>query len=573
MWGEDEAYSWPYSYPGSWDSRQLEAIKVAWGEILADPEIVKIAQNIQMEKPWSKLIIGVEPQGWCLDTMVCSHVIDERPGFTGLDFQVFINWGYEYGGDVAKYKTAAPGSKFNTMHKCPINQLLLYGGLDAYFTIRLAEKQWDFLGLESKEANATQNAYNLFHEGVLAFSDMEMGGIPVDVKYYQDVNVKLEKRLSFIEKQLLRTPEALLFKAKEGRDIKLSSPDDLKKLLFQYLNIPSIKKTRLDNDSVDKDVLESIDLPFAKDLVKKRKLDKLKATYIEGILNLQTDGRIHPNFNLHLVRSFRSSSNEPNFQNLPKRDKESMTMVRGGIIPSKGNRLAEADYGGHEVGIIACYSKDPVLMKERREGVDIHQEWADFLQLSGFDNKIHRFDAKNSMVFALFYGSYYKNVHTDLVNKGYYDLPLMRVQKAEQEFWKKYRVVKKFQEKLLESYKSNGYVEMFHGFRRRGFLTRNEIINTPIQGTAFHLLLWSIIRITQIAKEEGWKSKLIGQIHDSILIDINVEETSHVVQTVERVMTKDILPDHPWIIIPLISEVTITEVDGAWHTKGDYDEN
>ena len=205
-------------------------------------------------------------------------------------------------------------------------------------------------------------------------------------------------------------------------------------------------------------------------------------------------------------------------------------------------------------------------MKERIDGVDIHKEWADFLGVS-------RFDGKNGFTFALFYGSYYKNIHADLVGRGYSDLSIMRVQQAEREFWKKYRVVKRFQEGLLESYKKNGYVEMMHGFRRGGFLTRNEVINSPIQGTAFHLLLWSIIRLTKIAKEEGWKSRLIGQIHDSILTDVDNEETSHVVATIQRVMTEDVLPEHPWIVIPLISEVTITDVDKPWHTKSDYSED
>jgi len=572
IYGEDVGYSFPYSYPGVWESRQLEAINKAWRGVLADPEILKVAQNIQMEHPWSKIIIGEEPKGWYWDTMVCSHVIDERPAYTGLDFQTFLNWGYEYGGDVAKYKRAVPGTKFNTMHKCPLPELLNYGGLDAYFTMRLAEKQWDFMDKGNKESTAAKRAYELFHPGVLALSDMEMEGIPVNVEYYQDTQAKLEKRLIFLEKQILRTPEAKLFKSKMNREINPASPDDLKKLLFEFLGIKSVKKTAGDNESVDKDVLESLDIPFAKDLVKKRKLDKLKTTYIDGILDLQVDRKLHPNFNLHLVRTYRSSSDSPNFQNLPKRDKESMAMVRGGIVPSPGNMIAEADYGGHEVGILTCYSKDPILMKERKEGTDIHQEWADFLQLKGFDTKIMRFDAKNAMVFALFYGSYFKNIHADLVSRGYVDLPLMRVQKAEQEFWRKYRGVKKFQEGLIASYKKNGYVEMMHGFRRRGFLTKNEIVNTVIQGTAFHLLLWSVNRLNQIMKEENWKSRLIGQIHDSIIEDIFPDEKEHVLSTTQRVMTKDILKDHPWINIPLISEISLTEIDGAWYTKQDYSE-
>jgi DNA polymerase-1 len=247
-----------------------------------------------------------------------------------------------------------------------------------------------------------------------------------------------------------------------------------------------------------------------------------------------------------------------------------MIMVRGGIIPSKGNVLLAADYGGHEVGIIACYSKDKVLVKEREQGADIHQEWADFLQLSGFDSKMLRFDAKNAFVFALFYGSYFRNIHADLVSRGYHDLPIMRVQKAEQEFWKKYRGVKKFQEELINLYKRNGYVEMMHGFRRRGFLTKNEIVNTVVQGTAFHVLLESCNILNDIRKEENWESKWIGEIHDEILGDIFPPELKYIAETTKRVMTKDVLKNNPWICIPLISELSVTEINGAWHTKKDY---
>ena len=934
IYGEDIGYAWPYSYPGAWESGQLNAITTAWRGVLSDTDILKVAQNIQMEHPWSKIIVGEEPKGWCWDTMVCSHVIDERAGFTGLDFQTFLNWGYEYGGEISKYKKALPGSKFNSMMKCPLNQLLPYNGLDAYFTMRLAEKQWNFMDIGNKESAAASRAYDLFHNGTLTFSDMEMAGTPVNVEYYQDTQVKLEKRLVFLEKQLLRSPEAHLFKSKMNRDINLTSTDDLKKLFFDFMGIKSVKKTTGGGESVDKDVVESLDTPFAKELVKKRKLDKLKSTYIDGILELQVARKLHPNYNLHLVRTFRSScciakgtmievvrdvskyplgipienvmagdfvycydndlkpairrviwagktgnkkvvrihwqagqggrkkghldvtpehlirtingeyleaqnllngdlrgskqskhspkfrvlavgrvegddriyftgcppvldhtlvyeqllgelekgdlvhhkdenhfnnipvnlkkennqshakihwetnltpearmrgtetmkrlhlegkieykfgpdnpnfkkisrfqllkllvkgkgttakreefdfstfklhaqlegidlfvvksrwdrngkyisknklinilrqgtsiaiellgfnyyktkrlseiyninyqrkwgnqfgafspknhivtkiehlnqftevydiqveeypnfianeicvhNSDPNLQNIPKRDKESMIMVRGGIIPSPGNVLLAADYGGHEVGIIACYSRDPVLMKERIDGADIHQEWSDFLQLKGFDAKTMRFDAKNAMVFALFYGSWYKNVHADLVSRGYTDLPLMRVQKAEQEFWRKYRGVKKFQEQLIKSYQNNGYVEMMHGFRRRGFLTKNEIVNTVVQGTAFHLLLWSCNKLNDLRKEEDWESKWIGEIHDEILGDIVPNELKHVVETTKRVMTQDILTDHPWICVPLISEVSVTDIDGPWHIKHEYKEN
>src|SRR3989337_3036051 len=41
IYGEDIAYAWPYSYPGAWQSGQLEALNKAWRGVLSDPEILK----------------------------------------------------------------------------------------------------------------------------------------------------------------------------------------------------------------------------------------------------------------------------------------------------------------------------------------------------------------------------------------------------------------------------------------------------------------------------------------------------------------------------------------------------
>lgn len=563
---DDYGYSFPYQYPSVWGSEQLEQIRIKLAIILSDPEIPKVAQNIQMEHPWSKAILGVEPRGWVWDTMVYSHIEDERPEYTGLDFQVFINWGYEYGSDMVKYKKPSPGSIFNTMHKAPLSQLLSYGGKDAYFTMRLAERQWSEKGKDPKEFQSNIRAYELFHEGTLCFSDMTEEGIGVNVGYYQQAKEDLENRQIVLMKRILQSDEAHLFKANTGREIDIGSPDDLNLLLHKFMGIKASKFTIKGNVSTDASVLESIDLPFTNNIVKMRKIQKNKVTYIEGILDEEIDGRIHPDFNLHLVRTYRSSSSNINFHNLPKRDLVAMSLVRGGIIPSPGNQILEADYGGHEIRIVTCYTKDPEMIWELENGVDIHQEWS--IPLG-----IKRFDCKNAFIFAEIYGSFYKNVWADLTRRGYNRVSIQTVQKVESDFWKKYKATKKFQEKLISFYKDNAFVEMFHGFRRRGFLTRNEIINTPVQGTAFHLLLWSCIQINKIRKLEGWLSKLIGQIHDSIIMDVHPSELDHVVQTVKRVMTEDIRKVHPWIIVPLLAEVEVAGIDQPWHTKSEYEEN
>ena len=104
-------------------------------------------------------------------------------------------------------------------------------------------------------------------------------------------------------------------------------------------------------------------IPELDNLLRIRKLKKVRDTYLEGFLREQVNGYIHPFFNLHLVRTYRSSSDHPNFQNIPKRDKEAMNIVRRAIFPRPGHQLLELDYSGLEVRIAACYHKDKTMLR------------------------------------------------------------------------------------------------------------------------------------------------------------------------------------------------------------------
>lgn len=417
-----------------------------------------------------------------------------------------------------------------------------------------------------------QQAYDLFHNGVLCFTDMEDEGICIDRDYYEKTYVQLTKRIAHLVKNIGKHEEAHLFEDKMGRPIatfdveknKLHiSNQDLTKLFFNFMEMKPIKLTEKENYSSDENVLEKIGTPFCKDLLKIKKLEKNRTTYILGIYGVsffdERDGlwKIHPSFNLHIPRSYRSSSSDPNFQNVPIHDEESKKLVRTGIIPRPGNKLGWADYGGHEIRIFACYCKDPVLILDIVNKVDVHGYWGEYLG-------VKRYDAKNCFVFPQIYGSYYKSCWSDLVGRGYKELKESRVEQAEREFWKKYRKGKEWQEQLIKDYHARGYLEMLTGFRVVGWLGHNQIINTPIQGTAFHLLLWSCIEVNRIRREEGWKSKLIGQIHDEMVLDIDPKEEGHVRETIEWVMVEGTKRAYPWINVPLVAEYGSCEIDQPW---------
>ena len=63
---------------------------------------------------------------------------------------------------------------------------------------------------------------------------------------------------------------------------------------------------------------------------------------------------------------------------------------------------------------------------------------------------------------------------------------------------------------------------------------------------------------------------MIGQIHDSMLLDINPSELDHVMKTVRRVTCEDLPKEWPWIIVPLDVEAEVCGVDEPWNKKRKY---
>jgi len=105
------------------------------------------------------------------------------------------------------------------------------------------------------------------------------------------------------------------------------------------------------------------------------------------------------------------------------------------------------------------------------------------------------------------------------------------------------------------------------GFRFVGNLSEKQISNFPIQSTAFHLLLHSIILINEIAKEEKWKSKLIGQIHDSVIVDVVPEEEEYVLKTCMYIMNERMRELYDWITVPIQADAELTGTDRPWFEK------
>lgn len=449
-------------------------------------------------------------------------------------------------------------------------------------------------------------AYRLFHEGILALQKAEHQGIRMDMNYYEKVKDELTVKIKDLEYSFKETNfyKKWVFYS-DGKGVNIHSPIQLSNYLFKNLKLKTDRFTDSGKESSDEETLSQLNIPELNDLLHIRKLKKIKDTYIEGFIREAVNGVIHPFFNLHLVKTFRSSSDSPNFQNIPKRDKEAKSIIRQGLYAREGNHLMAIDFSGVEVRIAACYHKDPTMIKYITDPTsDMHGDMAkQIFKINKFDRsipeyKVLRNAAKNGFVFPQFYGDYYKNCANNLANnwgklpkgkwkpgqgipmpngtlsdhlieKGInsFDKFTQHLEVIEKDFWgKRFPVYRDWKETWYKKYQRYGYVDSFTGFRFSGAMKKNDVINYPIQSAAFHCLLWSFIQITKQIEKYNLKSRLIGQIHDEAVLDVPPNEVNTVKDISLGIMEKELPKNWDWIIVPITVEIELSKAGGSWNT-------
>jgi len=587
-----KAYSFPLQYRNHWNRQEYVQIKRRVRKVLRHHDISKEAHNMKFEDVWTSEIMGVEVENWGWDSMIAAHIIDNRQKFSGLKFQTYINFGfYPYDKPVQQYIKGFP---FNKMEQCPLDDLLHYNALDSLFGFMLRPIQ-----KRQIEERGLTYPYDFFHEGAIALADIEKRGVCTDEEYYNKQSNDegtgvIDRKIIDLLKVTKFGEDAQKFKEATGKELDIESPKDLGHLLYDILKYPPIR-TEKGNYSVDEKALNKIDLPFVKDLLALRKMIKVKGTYLAQFKRFSYNGVMHPSYDLTIPKSYRGSSSDPNFQNIPKRDKFSMNTCRKGIIPRKGHGLLSSDFSGIEVAISACYNKDPELIKYITDPkTDMHRDAAsDIWKLPQQEvTKEIRYSGKNGWVFPQFYGSYYKNCAPDLWD-NYLDLEtasgitlekhmakqgiktvvdfINHCKEVEDKFWgKRFRVYKKWKDAINEEYRKKGYISTYLGFQFVGYMTRNECTNYQTQGTAFHMLLWTLIEVEKIAVEENWLSYIIGQIHDDMIHDYEPKELDHIIETINYIGTVKIKEMFPWISVPLEIEHEISGIDGNWAEMTEY---
>ena len=366
-------------------------------------------------------------------------------------------------------------------------------------------------------------------------ADMQKTGVLIDKEKLSEFSAEIGARIDALTAQIYEIA---------GMEFNINSPKQLAELLFERLGLKPLKKTK-SGYSTNAEVLEKLQdkHPIIPLILEYRTLSKLKNTYCEGLMAVINPGtgRIHSVFNQMTTVTGRISSTEPNMQNIPTRT-ELGSYMRRMFVAKDGCVLADADYSQIELRVLAHIANDETMIEAFKNGEDIHRVTA--AQVLGIApeevTKAQRSSAK-AVNFGIVYGIGEYSLSQDL------KIPVKQAKEYIESYLNKYNGVREYMESIKEFARKNGYVETLQRRRRyipeitsQNFNTRSfgerVALNTPIQGTAADIIKLAMVRIFRRLKDGGFRSKLILQVHDELIIEAYAEETAKVEEILKEEM-------------------------------------
>jgi len=339
------------------------------------PDIDKIMHNATYDAGWLRAE-GIEVQGRIIDTMITGALVDENRFSYALN-----SLGRDYLGETKSERLLRAAAKeFGVdpkaeMYKLPAKYVGAYAEQDAALTLRL----WHRLRTEVENQDLW-HIWKLETGLIPMMMDMRSQGVRVDVDKAEQTKRILQKK----------TKEFRAFIKKEsGIDIEPWASASVAQV-FDAIG-EGYESTEKGAPSFTKQWLQNHPHKVAQAIVKLREFDKADSTFIDTILRHQTNGRIHCEF--HQLRSDdggtvtgRFSSSNPNLQQIPARDKEIKSMIRGLFIPEDGCKWGSFDYASQEPRLLVHFAAsienrhpmvDEIVEQYHTGDVDLHQMTAD----------------------------------------------------------------------------------------------------------------------------------------------------------------------------------------------------
>jgi len=370
---------------------------------------------------------------------------------------------------------------------------------------------------------------------VRVLARMEVVGIAVDRDVLRSIAAELTEEC--------RSLEATMHEL-AGGPFNVNSVKQLRTVLYDDLGLAPGRKTKT-GYSTDARTLESLrgQHPIIDVLLRYREVEKLRSTYGESLAaEVASDGRIHATFRQTVARTGRLSSDRPNLHNIPVRTDEGRRF-REAFVPSAGRRLLVADYDQVELRAIAHLSGDPGLTGAFDAGEDIHRTVAARVFGVDRDEVTHEQRSTAKMVsYGLAYGMESYGLAQRL------GVPVEEAKGILDAFFDGFPSVHAYMDQAVAEARVNGYTVTAYG-RRRPLpdlassnhqvrqAAERQAMNAGIQGLAADLFKMALIRLDNGLEDGGYRSDLVLQVHDEVLVDVEPDEADAVEELTRVALT------------------------------------
>lgn len=368
---------------------------------------------------------------------------------------------------------------------------------------------------------------------LIPLCEMELNGIKINVDKWRtimdDVRKERDATRILIHDILSKTEDqSTLFGVSL---LNIDSHPQLKAALIRY---------GVDVKSTAADILSNYQgIPVVDSILDYRKAEKLISTYSETLLSKisSVTGRLHTSFR-QLISTGRMSSNNPNLQNIPKKQK-----YRSCFIAEEGYSLITSDMSSAELRIIGNLSGDPTFKECFMNGIDLHTRSASEIfkvPMSAVDENMR--DHCKALSFGLMYGlsKFGLSKRLKITEKAAKDLI--------ENYFSVFKQVKKYLEESAKFALLNGYSKSISGRKRYYSKPENDnpdknrilasikrrAMNMPIQSANADTIKKSMVYCVDKLKRGGYDAKLLLTVHDELIIETKIEQKYEVAKIVER---------------------------------------
>lgn len=403
-----------------------------------------------------------------------------------------------------------------------------------------------------------------------AYIEVEKEGVTIDFGLLGETRATIEKELKQVEKELYSFDIV-----KEAEVDNFNSGKQVRRLFCDVLGLKTKHKTEGGQPKINKSQLEEWSKEGIHEIVdvllKYKKLVK-QLQFVDSWEDLsQYDGKIHPSFNI-TADTGRTTCKEPNIQQVPQE-----STLRNVITCPKGRKFIEVDMSQAELRVASIFSEDENMIHAYQSGSDLHQKTMELIKggkkpKNDQEAKRWRTEAKSAN-FGLLYGMSAKSYQE--YAKGYgMKITLEEAEDIRDDFFNSYPKLLDMHKKFVEYAKKYGYT--YSPIGRKRFLpnlqsknwkdvseAERQAINTPVQGFASDLVISALADILEDDSLDKSKYKIIGSVHDAILVeadeDVAEEYAKKVKEHMENPSVLEICDIE--ITVPLVADI---EIGSAW---------